>query len=295
MRSIHSLCLWLTIGLGMGVAPVTARSEDHPTQVLQATAKIWHSASTATAFFLIPKTGVDPAARECLLVTAAHFLEPSPEPQIGLLLRSPQPDGSYQRRELSIPIQRDNRPLWHRHPTQDIAVLRVTLPAGVELTPLPISVLATTETLRERRVRVGARLLSFGYPARVEANSAGFPIARHGTLATFPLSPPTAFPVCMIDMAAHGGDSGGPVLLETPTSLEADPGPPVLIAMVTGKMQQDEKMTMLYEERTLHHPLDLSLAIQAHFVRETIEQWEQKTQREPQREPRRDSRREPRR
>ena len=91
----------------------------------------------------------------------------------------------------------------------------------------------------------------------------------------------------MIDMAAHGGDSGGPVLLETPTSFDADAGLPIVVAMVTGKMQQDEKMTMLYEERTLHHPLDLSIAIQSHFVRETIDQWEQKVKREPRRENRR--------
>jgi hypothetical protein len=46
-------------------------------------------------------------------------------------------------------------------------------------------------------------------------------------------------------------------------------------------------MTMLYEERILHHPLDLSIAIQSHFIRETIDQWEQKVKREPRREPRR--------
>ena len=275
-------CLGLVL-----LSPRVTRGEDHPTQVLQATAKIWHSASAATAFFVIPRSGVDPAARECLLVTAAHFLEPSPEPQIGLLLRVEQPDGSYQRRDHSLLIKRDDRPLWHRHPTQDIAVLKVTLPPGVELTPLPVEVLATTEMVKERRVRLGARLLALGFPARVEANPAGFPIARHGTLATYPVTPPAAFPVMMIDMAAHGGDSGGPVLLETPKSFDADAGLPVVVAMVTGKMQQDEKMTMLYEERTLHHPLDLSIAIQSHFIRETIDQWEQKVKREPRREPRR--------
>lgn len=273
--------------LGWACVPAAARGEDHPTQVLQATAKIWHSASAATAFFVVPKTGVDPAARECLLVTAAHFIEPSPEPQIGLLLRVAQPDGSYQRRDHSIAIKRDNRPLWHRHPTQDIAVLKVTLPPGVELHPLPVDCLATTEMIRERRVRIGARLLTLGYPARVEANPAGFPLARHGTLASYPVSPPGAFPVMMIDMSAHGGDSGGPVVLETSSSFDPDAGLPIVVAMVTGKMQQDEKMTMLYEERTIHHPLDLSLAIQSHFLLETIDQWEQKVKREPRRESRR--------
>ncbi|MFM8221326.1 MAG: hypothetical protein ACKOJF_20640, partial [Planctomycetaceae bacterium] len=86
-RCLALACLCLVL-----LSSRAGRGEDHPTQLLQATAKIWHSGSAATAFFLLPETGVDPAARECLLVTAAHFLEPSPEPQIGLLLRAAQPD-----------------------------------------------------------------------------------------------------------------------------------------------------------------------------------------------------------
>lgn len=263
-------CVWL---LTLGVVPLQA--EDHATQILLATVKLQHSASAGTGFLIIPKTGVDRAQGECLLVTAAHVFDPSPDDAITVALRVPQTDGTYQRRDQSIPIRKDKKPLWIRHPQQDVAVLKIALPNGVEATPLPIDVLAEGPELRQRRVRIGARLMAFGYPARVEANPAGFPLARHASLATYPVVPPTAFPIIMIDMSAHGGDSGGPVMLETIDSRNEDAGLPVIMAMVIGKVQQDEKVVGLYEERLVHHPLDLSIAVQAQFLRETISLWEQ--------------------
>ena len=265
------ICLFLTTrGL--------VQAEDHATQMLLATVKLQHSTSAGTGFLIIPKSGVDQTKRECLLVTAAHVLEPCPEDAITVALRVPQPDGSYQRRDVSVPIRRDNRekkPLWVRHPQYDVAVLRLQLPEGVEATPLPVDVLAEGPELKQRRVRIGARLLVFGYPARVEGSPAGFPLARHASLASYPVFPPTAFPVITLDMSAHGGDSGGPVMLETVDSRNEDAGPPVILAMVVGKIQQDERVVGLYEERILHHPLDLSIAVQAQFIKATVSLWEQ--------------------
>jgi hypothetical protein len=64
-------------------------------------------------------------------------------------------------------------------------------------------------------------------------------------------------------------------MLETVDSRNEDAGLPVILAMVVGKIQQDEKVVGLYEERILHHPLDLSIAVQAQFIRETVVLWEQ--------------------
>ena len=263
-------CCWL---LSLGVMPLQA--EDHATQILQATIKLQHSASAGTGFLIIPRSGVDRSQGECLLVTAAHVFDPCPDDSITIALRMPQADGSYVRNDKSVPIRKDKKPLWIRHPQQDVAVLKITLPTGVEANPLPVDVLAEGPELKQRRVRIGARLMAFGYPARVEANPAGFPLARHASLATYPVVPPTAFPIIMIDMSAHGGDSGGPVMLETIDSRNEDAGLPVIMAMVIGKVQQDERVVGIYEERIMHHPLDLSIAVQAQFLRETIGLWEQ--------------------
>ena len=272
-RVVLAVCAWLLLVRGVAV-----RAEDHATQILLATVKLQHSQSAGTGFLIVPRNGVDREKGECLLVTAAHVFEPCPDDAVTVALRVPQPDGTYQWREISVPIRRDNRerkPLWVRHPKLDVAVLRLTLPQGVEATPLPVEVLAEGPELKQRRVRIGARLLVFGYPARVEGNPAGFPLARHASLATYPVVPPTAFPILTLDMSAHGGDSGGPVMLETVDSRNEDAGLPVILAMVVGKIQQDEKVVGLYEERILHHPLDLSIAVQAQFIRETVVLWEQ--------------------
>jgi len=272
-RLVLALCTWL-----LAEHCGAARAEDHATQILLATVKLQHSQSAGTGFLIIPKTGIDPARGECLLVTAAHVFEPCPDDAVTVALRVPKPDGTYQRRDVSVPIRRDNRekkPMWVRHPAFDVAVLKLNLPQGVEATPLPVEVLAEGPELKQRRVRIGARLLAFGYPARVEGNPAGFPLARHASLATYPVVPPTAYPILTLDMAAHGGDSGGPVMLETIDSRNEDAGLPVILAMVLGKMQQDEKVVGLYEERILHHPLDLAIAVQSQFVRETVNLWEQ--------------------
>jgi hypothetical protein len=272
-RLLPAVCVSLILA-----AKGMVQAEDHATQILLATVKLQHSASAGTGFLIVPKTGVDRTKGECLLVSAAHVFEPCPEDSITVALRVPQPDGNYQRRDVSVPIRRDNRekrPLWVRHPQYDVAVLRMQLPEGVEATPLPVEVLAEGPELKQRRVRIGARLLVFGYPARVEGNPAGFPLARHASLASYPVVPPTAFPVITLDMSAHGGDSGGPVMLETVESRNEDAGPPVILAMVVGKIQQDEKVVGLYEERIMHHPLDLSIAVQAQFIKATVSLWEQ--------------------
>lgn len=272
-RLLLSYGVWLLLAHSGGV-----QAEDHATQILLATVKLQHSQSAGTGFLIIPKNGVDRAKGECLLVTAAHVFEPCPDDAVTVALRVPQPDGTYQRRDVSVPIRRDQRekkPLWVRHPQFDVAVLKIRLPEGVEATPLPVEVLAEGPELKQRRVRIGARLLVFGYPARVEANPAGFPLARHASLATYPVVPTTAYPILTLDMSAHGGDSGGPVMLETVDSRNEDAGLPVILAMVVGKIQQDEKVVGLYEERILHHPLDLSIAVQAQYLRETVSLWEQ--------------------
>ncbi|MCY2964876.1 MAG: serine protease [Planctomycetota bacterium] len=267
--ALHIVTLLVISSYATGVL-----AEDHATQVLLATVKIQHDASTATGFLIVPKSGVNAAARESLLVTANHVFDPIPGEVAPIILRLPQPDGTYQRRDLPVAIRANGKPLWTRHPQHDVAVVKVTLPPDDEAQPLPFDSLADEATLKQQRVRIGRRFLAFGYPARVEANPAGFPLARHASLASYPVTPIPPHPLLMLDMSAHGGDSGGPVMLETADSHREEAGTPILVGLVVGKVQQDERIQTLYEERTVHHPLDLSIAVQAHFIRETIGLWE---------------------
>ena len=50
--------------------------------------------------------------------------------------------------------------------------------------------------------------------AQLEANKAGWPILRHGTIATHPLVPIDDVPTLLVDYSHFGGDSGSAAVLD---------------------------------------------------------------------------------
>ena len=105
------------------------------------------------------------------------------------MLRTESADQSYSRKETSITIRDGTTPRWKRHPDLDIAALPVQLPAGVAVTPLSYEQLADAAWVAEKNLRVGQAVSIPCYPAQLEANDAGWPILRHGTVASYPLYP----------------------------------------------------------------------------------------------------------
>lgn len=65
--------------------------------------------------------------------------------------------------------------------------------------------------MNEAEVGPGDELLSLGFPRGLSANRAGFPIVRAGRIASWPLTPISAFPTFLLDFAVFPGNSGGPV------------------------------------------------------------------------------------
>lgn len=203
--------------------------------------------------------------RRLVLLTAAHVLEGMPAPDTTLVLRETLPDGDYARREIRIPIRHRDRPLWKRHPELDVAGLRLQLAESSLIQPLPVDLQTPESSPRPNRLRVGQTVCIPCYPATLEANPQGFPVLRKGSIATFPLVPVSRVKTIMIDSSTFGGDSGAPVF-------DCSGEEPVLVAMVLGTHRQTDKVTMPYEERTVHTPLGLSMAVQADYVWETLKQ-----------------------
>lgn len=56
----------------------------------------------------------------------------------------------------------------------------------------------------------GDRLMCLGYPLNRDANAAGFPIARGGTIASYPLFPASRYRSFQLDFEVYPGNSGGP-------------------------------------------------------------------------------------
>jgi hypothetical protein len=258
--------LWLA-----GCAAAVA--DDYATRVLEATFKVFHKDSTATGFLIAPPSELKLPERHVLLATAAHILERSTGETMLLVLRQPVGDGTFKRRDVPIAVRKGRQPLWTKHKQEDAAVLTVQLPTDAVARPLPLEALADEAALRAARLHVCSGLCVLGFPTRFESNAAGFPVARHATVASHPLAPVAAHRTFLADFCTFPGDSGGPVFLADPRrAADGDDAPPLIVGMVTGHFRHDEKLDMLFEERTIHHPLGLGIVLHSQYVRETIAQ-----------------------
>ena len=249
-----------------------AAAEDYATQMTQATVKIFNRSSTAAGFFVRP-SGCDQCSdKPLLLVTAGHVFEKMTGEQATIVFRKLQPDGTFVRQDHPVKIRDGTKPLWTQHSKYDIAVLAMEIPPGMSLTPIELDSLADETALKESGMHIGSDLLILGYPFRIEANGAGFPIARHGSIAGYPLWPVQTNVYLMVDFTTFAGDSGGPVFIADPRQKEkGEHARPLVLGIVIAQIREDEKINSIYEEETVHHPINVSKVIQAAFVRETIE------------------------
>ncbi len=259
----------LTAGVILAAARANATNTNDPlAQLLAATFKISGHESSATCFLLQPPATAGWSNGAAILITAAHALAEFPGAECRLVLRSSQGEGGWLRHEVSLPIRTGDQPRWVRLPDADVAALRWTVPAGVTCHPLPYERLARPADFTNGRVALGGDAWIFSFPAQLEANDAGLPVLRHGAVSSLPLAPLGKHGTFLVDFATFGGDSGAPVLLYD----RGRPEVPALVAgVVLGLHRQTDKVTMPFEERTVHHPLGLAFAAHADVVRRTVD------------------------
>jgi hypothetical protein len=240
-------------------------------RVMEATCKIFHPDSTGTGFLFESPSAVDRKANRYILVTATHILTNIKSGPIQLVLRDRKDDGSYERRDQEIAIRDGEKPLWFGDDKRDVSMLLVEIPRLGAIRPLPIRLLARDADIDTRSLMPADRVVGLVYPHRVEANTAAFPIARQGAIATWPLTPHAIYPKMMIDMNAFDGDSGGPILIEADKDA-GDDADPMIIGLVSAKMQFDEKVETSREERVSHYPMHLAIVVQSGVIRELLDQ-----------------------
>lgn len=243
------------------LAPLRLVAADFASTVTDATFKLFHPDSTSTCL-IVRRPEPD---QTLYLVTTAHTLEKTKGRTAIVVLRQPKPDGSYERKDHTIPIRADKEPLWVRHPTQDVAVLRLADPTPVPVAALRVEVLADETRLTREGMHIGSPLLVLTYPQRFEANSAGFPVARQGIFASPPQLPVAVYPTLLADFTTFAGDSGGPVFFENKD------GAPVLVGIVINQHHHEDRIKSEYEERTIRHPLGMGTVLHATFIRATVE------------------------
>lgn len=236
-------------------------SADFATEMIDATFKLFDPAVTGTSF-LVRRDAPDTAY---YLVTANHMLKGTKADNVTLVLRERLGDGTFKRRDHSIPIRRDGKRLWVRHEKDDVAVLRLADPLPVPVGAIPIAALADEAALKASRLNVASPIFVLTYPKAFEASEAGFPVTRQGIIASYPFLPFAKKHSFLADFTAFGGDSGGPVFVA------GAEGHPMIIGMVFAQFRHDEQIKSEYEERSIHYPLGLGDVLHAHYVRETIE------------------------
>jgi len=243
------------------LAAGAALASDFATEVMEATFKISHPDATSTCF-LVRREAPDTAN---YLVTTAHTLEHTKGETAVLVLREAMPDGSYVRRDFTIPIRAGEKPLWVRHPQHDVVVLRLAEPLPVPVTALPAAALADEAALKGAGVHLCSQLFVLTFPQRFEANGAGFPVARQGIFASPPLLPVPTHPTYLADFSVFAGDSGGPVFIAG-----AD-GHALVVGIVLAQNHYEDHLKSEYEERIIRYPLGLGTILHAQYVRETLD------------------------
>ena len=251
----------LTLLLGV-ISCAVSSAGDFATEMLDATYKLYHVNSTGTCV-LIRREPPD----QCLyVVTAAHVLEGTKGDTAIVVLRERRADGSYQRHDHTVTIRRDDKPLWVRHVTEDVAVLRLVEAPPVPVSALPLAAIADEARMTASGLHICSPLFVLTYPQRFEANGAGFAVARQGIIASHPFLPIERHHTFFADFTTFAGDSGGPAFVSG-----ADDHP-LVVGIVLAQSRHDERVTLEYEERTIHHPLGLGTVLHARFVRDVIEQ-----------------------
>ena len=153
----------------------------------------------------------------------------------------------------SATILPEGRPLWIRHPSQDIAAITVQAPAAFAKAAIPLSWLADDATFAQRGLEPGDEMMALGFPRGLSSNRAGFPILRWGRVASYPLWPVQSFPTFLMDFRVFDGNSGGPVFLP------AEGAKPGVVAGVLVKQVESRG-----------DRLEIGVVVHARHVREAI-------------------------
>ena len=239
-------------------------SWDLTVRLISATVQIDQSQGDGTRTvgtgFLVNAPTIEGTPR-VVLVTAGHVLDRMPAENARVGWRFEADDGAWRYAPQPLKIREVDRPLWTRHPTQDIAVMSITAPDTFARAAIPLSWLADETTFARDQVGPGDEMMALGFPRGLSANRAGFPILRVGRVASYPLTPVSAFPTFLLDFTVFPGNSGGPVFMteaarRRPGVAEADQ--PFVAGMLTQQVE-------LNAER-----LEIGVVVHASYIREAI-------------------------
>jgi hypothetical protein len=254
-----------TILIIAAVAAVACEAHaDIAVDALRATVRVDGGSQSGTAF-LVAVPAESAASGTTLLVTAAHVFENMKAEACTVSFRAAEQD-RFARLEARVAIREAERPLWIRHPDADVAILPVEPPAGADLTAFAASQIAAGSSFARGEVAVGQPVWVACFPAKTEANAAGWPILRRGTIASHPLAPIDRVKTFFVDYAHFGGDSGSAVVVDRG-------GAPLVAGLVIAMQRQTDHVTSPFEDKKVHTPLGLAIVAPADRILQVIDRW----------------------
>jgi hypothetical protein len=247
-----------------------ADSPGLPTQIVLATYRVEHPKTSGTAFVFRRSNADQQKADDLLLVTAAHAFEQMDGNLAKLVLRRQDSHGEWSAAPMDLEIRRDGKPLWQKHPEQDVAVFRLDLKDAPPVNSLDMNLLATADDWQASSPEPGAEIRCVGFPhaAQFKPSEAGFPLTRLGSIASYPLLPFKKQPTFLVDYNTFEGDSGGPVYME----MVRDGKPQVkIIGLVHGQHFIEERYKLVYQEGVTKLRLGLAIIVNSQAIVETID------------------------
>jgi hypothetical protein len=185
---------------------------------------------------------------------------PGDQATIGYRIQSS--DGSWRYAPQTLTIRRGGRELWTHHGSRDVAAISITAPDEFAKAAIPLNWLASDDTFGKYQLGPGDEMMALGFPQGLSANPAGFPILRAGKVASYPLTPSTAFPTFLLDFSVFPGNSGGPVYMadsgrRRPGADGAEP-----TQFIAGMLTQQVELGS--------QNLEIGIVTHAKFIRETV-------------------------
>jgi len=239
------------------------------TDLVMATVRLSNPKSTATGFILFRPGAKPDATSQFLLVTAAHVLEKAEGDEISINYRRKMAEGEFAKSPVPLKVRREGKALWTQHPRQDVAVIAIEPPAGIELPHLGTDFLATAEDLKDAEPGDLVRYVGFPHASIFEPNQAAFPMVRVGCIASYPLLPIEKHPLFLVDYNAFEGDSGGSVWWK-----KSDPasgkGALKILGLVHGQHFFNQRFDFVYESGEFRKQLGLGIVVHAEAIIETI-------------------------
>ncbi len=230
---------------------------------MRASFRISDGRTSGTCFVVRGKEGA-------MLVTAAHVMNDMKRDVCKLVLRKKKEDGQYERLETPIRVRMDGRPLWRQHATADLAVMKFAFPAGIDIQPFELEQISSQEQIKAERVSLGDICFIPCFPAKIEADTVGWPVLRRGSVASYPPSSNATASTFLINYSNFGGDSGA-VVVTRPAGSDKNAKQSV-IGIVVGHHRITDRTVTAFEERQTHHPINLAICVHAHLLHELLPQ-----------------------